>query len=482
MALSLRWKLAATYFVLIVLILGATNLFVVRVLERNYLRARETTHLANANIVATAGQDTLLKADRNAYYLIRDFGDRMGVRVLVLDPRGRVMLDSFAEGWLEGRVLRHEEVLAALAGTGTTGVHTLSTGERVLYAAVPVLRDKTVVAAVMLVADLDDLYAAVGQVRRQLFLASLASGLLAALLGLWLAGLLTRPVKELTGAVQRMARGQLEQRVPVRSGDELGRLADAFNAMSGRLAEVDRTRRRFLADASHELKSPLSSVKALAQALLDTDEPDPAVYREFLQDINTEIDRLARLVEDLLQLARLEEEGVPPPREPVDVTPLVHHVVALMRPRAEGGGVVLDVAVRSGLRWPVNPDLFTRILFNLLDNALRHTPAGGRVTVEALTDRKGEAGILRVADTGEGIPPEDLPRIFDRFYRVDRARARATGGTGLGLAIVRRAVEHHGGTINVTSRPGEGTTFEIAFPFNKTVTTFHTGETSGPYT
>ena len=198
--------------------------------------------------------------------------------------------------------------------------------------------------------------------------------------------------------------------------------------------------------------------------------------------VHLEEAELARLVEDLLQLARLEEEGVPPPREPVDVTPLVHHVVALMRPQAEGGGVVLDVAVCSGLRWPVNPELFTRILFNLLDNALRHTPAGGRVTVEALTDRKDEAGILRVADTGEGIPPEDLPRIFDRFYRVDRARARATGGTGLGLAIVRRAVEHHGGTINVTSRPGGGTTFEIAFPFNKTVTTFHTGETSGPYT
>lgn len=460
--LSIRWKLALTYFALIVMVLGGTSPFVVRVLERDYIRTRETSYLMNANIVATSGQDALLQPDRSAYYLIKSLGDQMGARVLVLDRRGRVTLDSFGEGWLEGRVLQHDEVVSALNGSAGTGVHTLSGGEKALYVAVPILEDKSTKGAVMLVAGLDDVYATIGQVRRQLYLASLVSGFIAAVVGLWLAGLLTRPVRELIAAVRGIAKGHLEQHVPVRSGDELGQLAAAFNAMSARLAEVDRTRRQFLADTSHELKSPLSSMKVLAQSLLDTGEKDPTVYREFLQDIDTEIDRLAHLVDDMLQLTRLEEEAGSIRLELLEIAPLIEHVTSLMRPRAETLGISLKVNSEPDLKLPVNRDLFVRILFNLLDNALRHTPAGGTVKVEAV--EKGEKMILKVADTGEGIPAEDLPRIFDRFYRVDRARSRSTGGTGLGLAIVRQAVLRHGGEIGVSSRPGEGTVFEVAFP------------------
>jgi signal transduction histidine kinase len=461
MGISIRWKLATAYFLLIIFILGLTGLFILHTLEREYLRGREAAYLAHANIIATAGRDALLYPNRNTYYLIRDFGSRVGARVLVLDRQGKVIIDSLGEGWLEGLVLGHEEVLAALAGSGKTGAHVLGSGERVLYAAVPVLQDKVIVGAVMLVAELDDIYAALGAIRRQMFFVSLVSGFLAALLSLWLAGLLTRPIKGLTGAAQQMAQGRLEQRVPVRGKDELGQLAGAFNDMSSKLAEVDRTRRRFLADASHELKSPLSSIKALAQALLDTDEQNPTVYREFLVDIDTEADRLTRIVENMLQLTRLEEE-LPVTLEIQDIGRLVDNVVTMIQPRAENGGVTLRVDLTPGLWWPVNRDLFTRILINLLDNALRHTPAGGKITLEGSAGK--EEMILRVTDTGEGIPPRYLPRIFDRFYRVDQARARSTGGTGLGLSIVRQAVNRHGGRITAASSLGKGTSFEITFP------------------
>lgn len=458
---SIRWKMAGTYFVLIVLILGIANFFLLRMLERNYLGERAATSLTNANIIATTGQDTLLRSDRNAYYLARDFGTRMGARVLVLDRQGNVMVDSYDEEWLLGRSLRHQEVQIALTGTGQTGVHRLASGERVLYAAVPVLRDKATAGVVMLVEGLDDVYAALDDIRRHMVLVSLVSGLLAALLSLGLAGLLTRPVKELTEAVRQVSAGHLGQRIPARSSDELGQLAAAFNKMSGRLAEVDRLRRRFLADASHELKSPLSSVKALAQSLLETNEQDIGVYREYLADINSEMDRLARIVDHMLQLTRLEEGGGPLVKENTAVAGLVEHVLLLLRPLAEEGGVALQTDIDPGLSWPVHPDLFTGILFNLVDNAIRHTP-GGTVTVEAHVKKKNL--IVRVADTGEGIPAEELPHIFDRFYRVDKARSRVTGGTGLGLAVVRQAVHRHGGSIKVTSRPGEGTIFTLVLP------------------
>lgn len=441
---------------------GFRQSFLLRVLEQNYLGEKATNHLTNANIIATTGQDTLLRPDRNAYYMARDFGTRMGARVLVLDRQGSVMVDSFGEEWLLGSTLRHNEVQTALAGTGQTGVHRLASGERVLYAAVPVLRNKSMVGVVMLVVGLEDVYSALVDIRRQMALVSLVSGAFAALLSLWLAGLLTKPVKELTGAVRQVAAGHLVQHIPARSGDELGQLAVAFNEMSGRLAEVDRSRRRFLADASHELKSPLSSVKALAQSLLDTNERDIAVYREYLADINNEMDRLARIVDHMLQLTRMEEGDTPLSLENRAIGDLFEHVIALLRPRAEECGVRLQTAIAPELKWPVNPDLFTGIILNLVDNAIRHTPRGCRVTMEARAEK--ESLVVRVEDTGEGIPAEDLPRIFDRFYRVDKARSRATGGTGLGLAIVRQAVHLHGGNIHVTSRQGAGTAFNLVFP------------------
>jgi len=462
MNLSIRWKLATAYFVLVVLILGIADLFLLRFLEREYLQDKETTYLANANIIATAGINALLEGDRNAYYLARSFGTHMGTRVIVLDQKGVVKVDSFGEGWLEGRALDYNEVLSALRGNAKTGVHITEVSERVLYVAVPLVKEKATAGAVLLVVGLDDMYAMLNQVRGIMMLVSIGSGLLAALLSVMLAGFFTRPLKELTGAVKQMTRGRLEQRINVRSGDELGHLAGAFNEMSMRLSQVERTRHRFLADASHELKSPLSSIKALAQSLIDTGEKDPAIYREYMEDINIETDRLARIVDNMLQLTRLEEDENTLQMEKEKIYGLVNHVFTLMQPRAESQGVELKAELDKDLVWPVNRDLLTRILINLVDNAIRHTPPGGEIKVQSLPEKGGM--VIRVSDTGEGIPAGDIPRIFDRFYRVDKARSRTSGGTGLGLAIVRQAVNRHGGEITVTSKQGEGTTIEMFFP------------------
>jgi len=325
-----------------------------------------------------------------------------------------------------------------------------------------VVREKEVTGAVMLVVGLDDIYQSLSEVQRQMLFVSLISGLLAALLSLFLSGLLTRPIKQLTKAVNAMESGQLEQQVGIRSGDEIGKLASAFNSMSSSMAKLDQSRRRFLSDASHELKSPLSSIKALAQSLLETDEKDPRVYREFLQDIDNEIDRLSRLVRNMLQLTRLEEGTPFIAKEKYDLYKIINHVVSMMQPQGDNCGVQVRIDCHPDLVWEVNPDLTTSILINLVDNAIRYTPSGGEVTVKAEVQREGL--VLSVTDTGEGIPPDELPRIFDRFYRVDKARTRATGGTGLGLSIVQEAVNQLGGTIEVINEPGTGMIFRIVLP------------------
>ena len=461
MKIAIRWKLAFTYFCLVMLVLTGFNLFLWSLLEKNYLGERKSTYLTHAQIISTTIQDSFIEQDSSIYYTVRDLGTRIGARVLVMDSDGKVLVDSFSEEWLEGLVLKHGEVQSALAGSSATGIHELESSERVLYVAVPILNEKLSRGAVMLVADVGDIYQTLGNVSRNMVLISLLSGLLTALLSLVLAGILTRPVNELTVAVEGVATGNLEQKIPVRGRDELGRLASAFNEMSSRLVVSDRTRRQFLADASHELKSPLTSIKALAESMLHDQEADVSLYQEYLHDINTEADRLARIVDSMLQLSRLEDQDYEMAKEMTNIEELVNHVVGLMWPRTAELGINLLQEVSPGIRWQVNADLFMRVLFNLLDNALRYTPQGGSVSVGV--HKTGEGLVLKVTDTGTGIPPHDLPRIFERFYRIDKARTRNTGGTGLGLSIVRQAVERHGGRISVQSVPGEGTTFKAVF-------------------
>lgn len=461
---SIRTKLSGTYLLLIAAILLVVNGLVLRTLDAGYIHDRAVKTLANANIIALAGKDVIPLYDRNTYYFISDFGTQMDARVLVLDANGNAAVDSFGESRLEGQRLDYEEITAALGGKEQTGVHTLHNGERVLYAAVPFVKEKTVSGAVLLVVSLADVDALLAQVSRLMLLVSLAGGVLALLVGLLLAGHFTRPIKQLTEAVRVMAEGHLDRRVHTRSRDEIGQLAQDFNVMAAKLEEVDRTRRQFLADASHELKTPLSSIKALAQSLIDGREQDPAVYREFLGDIDTEVDRMSRLVDSMLRLTKLEDSLYTVQLKEVEVKPLLLHLTSLVQAQAIQKGVELSVSLPEveGICWPLDADLFSCILLNLLENAVRYTPAGGKVSVRLTIDH--ETLVVKVADTGIGITPEEIPRIFDRFYRVDQARARASGGAGLGLSIVRQAVLRHGGTISLKSGSGEGTTWEVCFP------------------
>lgn len=430
-------------------------------MERYFLEARETSHLANANIIADVGREQLIRRDPGLRYMARDFGRRVGARVLLLDRAGRVLVDSFDENRIKGRVLKHDEVLSALAGAGMTGRHLLPDGERVLYAAVPVLIDKEVQGVVLLATGIDDVYATLAQLRGRLVGLALAGGLLAALLSMGLAGALTGPIKELTSVARQMAAGKFGLRVREKGRDELGQLGRAFNAMSARLEDVDRTRREFVANASHELRNPLASIKVLAESLIYGPDEKPEVYREFLTDINREVDRLKHLVDDLLRLARLEE-GLTPQIKEQPVGPLLERVLFLTRPLAEEKNIALDFNIKGEPVWPVDAELLTGLLLNLIDNGIKYTPPGGRVRVEAELMEKELS--ITVGDTGEGIPEADLPHIFDRFYRVDKARSRTTGGTGLGLAIVKQAVDLHNGTIQVQSATGRGTLFAIKLP------------------
>jgi signal transduction histidine kinase len=298
----------------------------------------------------------------------------------------------------------------------------------------------------------------------QLLAAGAAAALIALLLSRWLARGMTTPLRDMAGAARGMESGDYTQRVETRSRDEVGQLAEAFNRMSAELEGVERLRRDLVANVSHELKTPISALRAHLENLLDgIEEPNP----ETLQVMLAQSERLGRLVDEVLDLSRLESGDVPLERCPVPLEPLVSEVLS------EIDVVVRDrhVDVDSSLPADLPPALADRnrvhqVLFNLLDNAVRFTPEGGHVAVSA-SQHNGSVEV-RVTDTGVGIPEEHLPRLFERFYRVDSARSRDDGGTGIGLAIARSVIEAHGGRIWAESEPGRGSVFVFELPVAST--------------
>jgi two-component system OmpR family sensor kinase len=297
------------------------------------------------------------------------------------------------------------------------------------------------------------------QVRASLAWAALLAAALSLVLGIGISRLLTAPLDRLTRAAQAVAGGDLSQRVDAQSKDEIGELGRAFNGMTSSLAEAETLRKNLMADVAHELRTPLTVVQGNLQAILDGVYPLEMAQVASLYD---ETRLLTRLVDDLHDLALADAGQLRLEREPVDLSELARTVVDHFAPAASAAGVVLELDAQDGLP-PVDGDAgrLAQVLRNLLSNALRHTPPGGRVTVRI--DRAGALARLQVADTGSGIAPEDLPHVFDRFYRGGENRGRA-GGAGLGLAIARQLVAAHDGQIEVASPPGAGTTFTITLP------------------
>jgi signal transduction histidine kinase len=270
---------------------------------------------------------------------------------------------------------------------------------------------------------------------------------------------LLRPVRELTAAVQRFAAGDRSARVTVRGRDELATLGAAFNAMGDRIGKEEALRNALVADVAHELRTPLANLRGQIEALQDgLLAPDAAA----LASLHEEVAILARLVDDLQQLADAESGALQLEPAPVTARAALETAAAGFQPAASARGVTLEVDADPSLVARADPVRLGQILRNLGANALTHTPAGGRVRLAAARD--GGAVAFTVEDTGSGIAPEHLPHVFERFYRADPSRTRATGGAGLGLAVVRQLVIAHGGTVAAASEPGRGTRMTFTLP------------------
>jgi signal transduction histidine kinase len=477
--MSLRTRLILTHVFIIFLtlaILAASLAFILR----DYQRQVQLSRLGDAVVPLAFQARAMFQNDvppREALTRLQQQAGTVGSILLVTD-KGLVLAD--ATFGLTNRTINLTPIGRAEVPRGFFwGSHVVRPGRELLYAAIAAgqIGGQNVYIAL---ANLErPFFETLDEIGWSLAMAGGITLWVSLLVALVLARSIARPLMRLTQATEAIARGQYDHRVQAKGHDEIGRLAASFNAMAKQVQDARQMEKAFVANISHELKTPLTSIQGFAQAILDGTAQDMAGARRAAQTIFDESTRMTRLVGELLTLARLESHQMPIARDPIDLNDLLPRWVDRFRARASGTTITtlldpLPEIVGDAGR-------LEQVIANLVDNALKYNRPGGSVTVTAkstailsatksslLAWRRVVAApplqwiTISVADTGEGIPSEDLPRLFERFYRGDKARV--AGGTGLGLAIAKEVVVAHGGALTVESELGRGSTFTVRLP------------------
>ncbi len=471
---TLRGQIVVIYTLLFAIAFFFVNLSVTKLVGEFLIAQRTDAQLQSVSEISSQFANAAANKDASELYVlcVRNADEFKG-RVLVLDLDGVVMADSHSA--LNGHILRHSEVEDILSGNlnESYGFHKVdASGQQesglfvrtedwaVYYTTVIVYQSRS--AGVLLVSvSIQDVVNLISDAVIQY--TSVALGILVILIAVSIivSRYISLPIAQMTDAIARMGKGEFDVRTKMRGNSEIARMARTFDAMSEQLENVERQRQEFVSNASHELKTPLSAIKILTESLLYQNNVPEETYREFLSDINEQIDRLNTLLDDLLILAQSERSSVVMRYTDEWLDEMVTDCAKLLLPIAQEKNIGVNL---PNNRIQIRCDrlkLSTAIL-NLISNGIKYTPKDGSVTVQIESD--DEWVTIKVSDTGIGIPDEDRAHIFERFYRVDKARSRDTGGTGLGLAIVQQITRLHGGEITLWPKEGIGTTFVVRLP------------------
>lgn len=433
----------------------------------NTLRQQQTGNIVLQTGNAADASDGLPRAQLDLSYLADSplvLSAQLDTHIRILDANGVVVADS--AGGTSGQSLAGDALVSqALAGRYASAADPTRRGQIAeMRVVAPMIADGKLLGIVYVSQPMRDVTAVLAGLRNRWLLSTVIAVALSAVVGLALSQAIARPVRRLTAAAEAVALGQLGQQVPVQSNDEVGRLSRAFNEMTARLRAARQMQVDLVADVSHELRTPLTSVKGLVETLRDGAVDDRQVRDRFLATIETETDRLIRLVNDLLLLSRVDSGALDLKREVLDPARLVEDAVGQVRALARDRQLTLQVvATDCATMVYIDRDRIDQVLLNLLDNAIKYSEPHGTIVV-SLAGSPDRNVLVKVQDQGIGIPAEDMVHIGERFYRVDRARSRAQGGSGLGLAIARAIIEAHGGKLWLESREGQGTTVAFTLP------------------
>ncbi len=454
-----------TYIIITFAVLLVLNIYCSQVSQQLFNRSKEESMLEKCYLAADEIADLDIINTSTVTALAQQLDVLSSTRMIVTDHQGLALYDS--HGTAGGTYVLLPEIVDAL----TTDLSRAPMGHNAFSwvyrggtthsrAATPIVYYGTIIGCVYLT----DYETAHGALIRSLEInvlqITMALELILVLFSLFYSSIFSQRIRRIMQSMRVIQRGEYSHKVDMGGSDELTLLGREFNNLTERLQASEQTRRRFVSDASHELKTPLASIKLLSDSILQNDM-DMDTVREFVNDIGNEAERLNRMTGKLLALTKMDVQ-LPQESQIIYIGSTIRRVARMLSPLAKESGIGLEFDLQGDSPILILEDDLYQIIFNLMENGIKYNKPGGKLFVTLR--RQEEDACLTIRDTGVGIPEDALDNIFERFYRVDKARSRASGGSGLGLAIVQGIVERNRGHITVESTLGQGTTFAVTFP------------------
>ncbi len=468
----LLWQLYPSYLAITLLALVAIAIYSSNAFKQLFYEQTlsELTH--SARLVSQIILGSNAWSEKTIDAICKQAAQNSSKRITVILPDGVVIGDSEEDPGLMENHAERPEVSEALEGSvGIATRHSRTLGKDMTYAAIPLYKNDKVAAVVRTSMPTRSLSEVMSSLYAGIALEAVLLAILVAAMLLVISRKIIKPLEKIRIGARKFLEGDLSYRLRVHGSDEVKALATTMNQMAAelqerieRLKQMENTRREFVANVSHELKTPITSIKGFAETLRDGALDDPSRAKQFLEIIASHAERISNIIEDLLHLSRIEQvhEVQQIPLERSAIREMLESAILMCETKASEKKITLELSCDAGLTALINPALLEQAVVNLIDNAIKYSAEGGKVFIEAKDDASGMR--ISVRDSGVGIPQEHLSRIFERFYRVDKGRSRKLGGTGLGLAIVKHIVAVHNGHVSVESTVGQGSKFTIRLP------------------
>ncbi|MBQ4631445.1 MAG: HAMP domain-containing histidine kinase [Clostridia bacterium] len=467
---SISTKLVFTYFLIMIITLFLFSYYVVSSMKTYLYDDEKLNVTTTSNVVASFAADYIdsetgeLDKERFTAF-INGIGVDPRMRVMVLGKDITVLYDSQNNRNLLGTAQVRASVISAV--NGVDGFKQYENGDFVtLDASAPILNsDGEVIGVLNIVYVPDSAAKFIDAIMTEILFLVIVILLLVGIIIFIVANLVSKRIVDFTSKITSMSDdGILDEKFDISGHDEISRLGEAFNTMSEKVVNLEKQRVQFVSDASHELKTPLSSIKLMADSIIQTPDINVEYVREFMTDINNEVDRLNRIVNKLLYITKMDVRSEEDDKhfELISLNDIVQGIEKNLQPVAKKADITLVFSTPGEIFLMANKDVLWQGIYNIVDNAIKYTDTDGYVLVAM--EQTGGNVVIEVRDNGVGISAEERDKIFDRFYRVDKARSRETGGTGLGLSIALGAVKYHNGRIELESEEGKGSTFKIILP------------------
>lgn len=456
-----------TYVGVILISMTLLSIYILGVVSESFYNTEKTKLFAKANIVSGLVTD-VTKMPKETMDSIEKTLSGNNIRCIIAKKDLRVFYDSNEDSDLVGKVVIREAINNCLSiGSEAYAIIEGDDESKMMSVAVPLSNGIKTVGAVYLAESILEADAAAGNIRRNLIIFASVLVILVAMLSLGLSYMITAPIDNFIGVSKEFSKGNFNVKAKEKGTSELVEMAKALNYMSKELDDFEQNRKKFVSDVSHELKTPLATIKLICDSIITTENPEPEMIQDFLGDLSDEVDRLTRLVERLLTLTKMDSNQNNAKLMQVDFMVMLNAIVRKLTPNAEQKQIVLFTDFGETVLEPMmlDYDKIWEAIYNVADNAIKYTPEGGYVRMGLSLNN--QTVTVTVADNGPGIPDSEKEHIFERFYRLDDSRARDTGGTGLGLAISKEAVQLHGGDITVSDAQDGGCVFDIKLPYIK---------------